>query len=219
MPAEYSSQTIFFHALKEGFNTMDLLSSFFFSSIVILCLKKELHPTDQNDFRKMITMAVRAGCIGMSLLGLSYVGFSYLAAFNSDILTSIPKDEMLGVLALNILGPYAGVIAIVAVSLACLTTAIALAAVFAEFLHEDLTQMKVSYKGSLAITLVGTFVISILGFAEIQGFLAPILVICYPALIVLSVVNFLHKLYGFDYVKAPVYITFAITLILYFSPV
>jgi len=213
---DISALTTFFYGLQEGYNTMDLMGAFFFSSVVILCLKKELHPEDQKDFRHLIKMTFKASCIGASLLALIYIGSSYLAAYNSEILASVPKDEILAALALQILGPNAGFIAIIAVALACLTTAIALAAVFAEFLHEDITFKKIGYGPCLILTLAATFLMSTLDFSGIMKFLAPILIVCYPALIVLSLTNILYKLYGFKPVLTPVIIVLLLSLAVYF---
>ncbi|NGX42903.1 MAG: Branched-chain amino acid transport system 2 carrier protein [Chlamydiae bacterium] len=215
LATDHDKLSTFLFGLKEGYNTMDLMGAFFFSSIVILCLKKELLPDDQKDFRQLITMTLKAGCIGASLLALVYVGSSYVAAFNSESLATVPQDEILATLALQILGPYAGVIAILAVSLTCLTTAIALTAVFAEYLHEDITLKKVSYQASVALTLAATFFMSTLSFTGIMSFLVPILVVCYPALIALSIINLLHKLYGFKPVKIPVLAVFIISLLIH----
>ena len=214
--ADEGPVAVFLHGMYQGYFSMDLMASFFFSSVVILCLKQELHPTDQKDFKKLIKMTIKAGCIGASLLALVYIGLSYVSAYNSEFLIAVPKEEMLGALALKILGPYAGIITILAVAMACLTTAIALAVVFAEFLHEDITKMKLSYGASLVITLLITFLISTLNFEGIMNYLQPILIICYPSLIMLSFVNLMYKLYGFQYVKTPVLITLLISFFAYF---
>lgn len=215
-PSEHPSDSMFAHGLEDGYQTMDLLGAFFFSSIVILCLKKALHPSQHSDYKKLISMSLKAGCIGMTLLAIVYVSFSYVAAANSAILSNTPQSEMISVLSHHILGPYAGIVASCAVAFACLTTAIALASVFAEFIHEDISQMKLGYRTSLAITLIITFLMSTLEFAGIIGFLSPILFMVYPALIVLSGVNMLHKLYGFKWVKLPVFATFILSCIGYF---
>lgn len=210
-----SSVNTFLYGLQEGYKTMDLMGAFFFSSVVILCLKKELHPEEQKDFKRLIVMTLKASCIGASLLGLVYIGSSYLAAYNSEILTSVPEDEILAALSLQILGSYGGIIAIASVSLACLTTAIALAAVFAEFVHEDLTFKKLGYQNCLILTLIATFLMSTLDFSGIMSFLKPILMVCYPALIVLSVINLLYKLYGFRPVLLPVLVVFLVSVFVY----
>lgn len=210
--------TVFMNGLWEGYNTMDLLATFFFSSVVILCLKKELHPESQQDFKKLVGMTLKASCIGASLLAIVYVGISFVAAGHSEALASFPTDEMLGQLSIQMLGPYAGIIAVIAVAMACLTTAIALAAVFAEYVHEDITNYKVSYRASLIFTLVAAFLMSTLDFAGIMKILAPILAFIYPSLIVLALVSVLHKLYNFPYIKGPVFATFAATVYFQIHP-
>ena len=216
VPTEDSRLSIFVFALQEGYKMMDLMGAFFFSSIVILCLKKELHPHDQKDMKKLIVMTLKASCIGATLLGIIYIGFSYVASFNSELLSNVPQSEMIAVLSIEFLGPYGGIVAGAAVALACLTTAIALAAVCAEFIHEDISQYKIGYKLALALTIGVTFFMSTLEFEGIMNFLTPILSICYPALIVLSLANIMHKLYEFKWVKTPVFIVFMISLINYF---
>ncbi|ADI38230.1 branched-chain amino acid transport system II carrier protein [Waddlia chondrophila WSU 86-1044] len=208
-----SNVEVFFNGVWEGYNTMDLLATFFFSSVVILCLKRELHPESQNDFKKLVGMTLKASCIGATLLALVYIGISFVAARHSSYLASFPTDEMLGQLSLKMLGPYAGIIAVLAVAMACLTTAIALAAVFAEYIHEDIANTKVSYRMALVLTLISAFFMSTLNFAGIMSFLAPILTLIYPSLIVLAFVSILHKLYNFQYIKLPVFATFAITVL------
>ncbi|MGA8165528.1 MAG: branched-chain amino acid transport system II carrier protein [Waddliaceae bacterium] len=215
VPAENSALSIFVQGLREGYNTMDLMGAFFFSSVVIMCLKKELHPEDRKDFRRLIAMTLKASCIGAGLLAFVYFGMSYIGAFHSEILSQTPQDEMIGAISLHILGSFGAAIAIAAVSLTCLTTAIALAAVFAEFLHEDIFLKKINYQVSLILTLVATFFMSTLNFSGIQRILAPILMICYPALITLALINLLHKLYGFKPVKIPVLAVFILSLVFY----
>lgn len=212
-PSGDSNMTVFLNAMKEGYNTMDLLATFFFSSVVVTCLKQELG--ESTGVKKLVSMTLSASCIGAFLLAIVYIGISYVAASHSASLEGIPKDELLGNLAMQIMGPYAGIVAVLAVALACLTTAIALAAVFAEFLHENITFGKLGYQISLVLTLVATFFMSTLQFSGIQSFLVPILIVIYPALIMLSLVNLLHKTTGFTWVKTPVAIVFCISLAAY----
>lgn len=208
---------IFLKGLQEGYQTMDLLGAFFFCSVVLACLKRGTKPSEHEhvNYKKMIIQTLKASCIGASLLALIYVGFSYVAAFNSETLADISKDLILATLSHQILGPYAGIIASIAVALACLTTAIALAAVFAEYLHLDVSQEKFSYHTSLIITLVISFVISTLDFTGIIAFLAPILEVCYPGLIVLSLVNIAYKLFHFKPIRVPVFGAFALSFLHY----
>ena len=213
--SSHSFLDIFSKGLLEGYQTMDLLGAFFFSSIVLNCLESDadaINPNEHKNYRKMIMLTLKASVIGVVLLSLTYIGFSYTAAIHSESLAGIPKDELLAKIAILILGPYAGIIACVAAALACLTTAIALAAVFAEFVHNDVTQGKVNYNTAIILTLIVSFFVSTLHFTGIAQFLTPILQISYPALILLSILNIAYKLFHFKPVKAPFFTVFAVSL-------
>lgn len=215
----HTISTVFAKGLLEGYQTMDLLGAFFFSSIVLNCLESDSeikHPNEAKNFRKMIMLTLKASLIGVVLLSLTYIGFSYTSAIHSESLAGIPKDELLAKVAILILGPYAGIVACVAAAMACLTTAIALTAVFAEFIHNDITNGKVNYNNAIIGTLLLSFVVSTLHFTGIARFLTPILQICYPALIVLSILNIAYKLAHFKPVKIPVFLTFALSLLAWF---
>lgn len=198
---------------KEGYQTMDLIGAFFFSSIIILGLRSDFYPQSTQEQKVLTKLALKASFVGAALLSLVYIGFCFLAATMSDELAGVPKDRLLGTIALKVLGSSSGIITSIAVALACLTTAIALASVFAHFLHRDLFKNKVKYVPCLILTLLITSFISTLEFTGIIKFLAPPLALFYPALIALSIVNILYKLYDFKPVKPIVFLIFIITLL------
>lgn len=214
--ASHTELSVFLRGLKDGYLTMDLLATFFFCSVVLDCLRRNMDVSNPANYRKLITTTLRASCIGAGLLAIIYIGFSYVAAAYSGTLTHVNPEDLISNLAIQILGPYAGLIVSFTVTLACITTAIALTTVFAEFIHKDLTKSKINYTTSLIITLAITFGISTLNFTGIIKLLAPILELCYPALIVLSLLNILHKLYQFQPVKIPVLTVFTGSLLAYF---
>lgn len=210
-----SELQLFMTGLKEGYQTMDLIGAFFFSSIVMACLEKDRTPRDHKNYKEIIFLTLKASVIGATLLSVVYIGFSYVAAGYSAELASIAQDQHIGFLAFKILGPYAGLIAIGAVSLACLTTAIALVAVFAEFLHNDIFKDRLSYFPCLLTTIILTFFVSNLSFQGIMSFLIPILNVLYPVLILLVLINLGHKLYHWKSVKAPVAVAFIISFVMW----
>lgn len=215
-PALESPERIFWLGFIKGYQTMDLLGAFFFSTVILDCLETNGLNEKHHNYRKMVFITLKASMIGATLLALSYIGFCYIAAFNSGFLQDTPPDKLLGVIAMQVLGPYAGLTAMIAVALACLTTAIALAAVFAEFLHHKITFEKLPYIPSLILTLIVSYFVSTLSFSGIANFLVPLLEICYPSLIVLSVLNIAYKLHHFQPVKIPVLIAFLLSLFFYF---
>ena len=132
---------------------------------------------------------IKASLIGGLLLAAVYIGFSYVAAFHASNLPIKSDDQLLSILAIKVAGPYAGYVACATIALACLTTAIALSAVFADFVQKEIFSYKIPYEKVLAATLLVAFFVSTFEFTAISAFLAPILKICYPGLIALTVFN------------------------------
>lgn len=173
----------FWHGLKEGYNTMDLLGAFFFAPIIILSLGDQKKDPNFNRF------VLIASAIGAFLLTMIYIGFCYLAYHYSPELQGISNDQLLAAIAIHILGPYAGLIAGLTVTFACLTTAIALIAAFTSFMHKEVFREKIGHIPVLIFSLIITFAVTTLEFQGIARFLNPVLEICYPALILLTIYN------------------------------
>lgn len=206
---------MFLHGLNEGYNTMDLLAAFFFSSTIIHILKERI---SENEVKKgcYLMIALQASVVAVCLLAAIYVGFSYIASFHGNDLSIDGKDELLAAITMKIAGPYAGILVCIAIALACLTTAIALISAFTDFVQREVFREKISYEVALIGALLITFFVSTFEFNGISAFLWPILQVCYPALIVLTFLNIAHRLTGFKAVKLPVFLTFACSLIMYF---
>jgi LIVCS family branched-chain amino acid:cation transporter len=207
---------LFLHGLKEGYNTMDLLAAFFFSSTVLSFLKSRFSSNDSNPSNP-IHISLQASLIGAVLLSLTYIGFSMIAAIHGNDVSVTSKDELLSAMILKIVGPSANLLVSITVGLACLTTAIALISVFSDFAHREVFKEKVSYRATLIGSLLITFCISTLEFEGISKMLGPILEICYPGLIVLTLLNILYRTTGFKIVKTPVFLTFLASAWVYFK--
>jgi branched-chain amino acid:cation transporter, LIVCS family len=210
-----SNLKMFLHGLNEGYNTMDLLAAFFFSSTIINILKARISENEakQGNYLKI---AFQASIVAVCLLAVIYIGFSYIASFHGNDLSFNGKDELLAAITMKIAGPYAGILVCTTIALACLTTAIALISAFTDFMQKEVFKEKVSYEVTLIGALIITFFVSTFEFNGISAFLWPILQICYPGLIVLTFLNIAHRLTGFTRLKAPVFLAFACSLIIYF---
>ena len=103
---------------------------------------------------------------------------------------------MFGRIALESLGSFAAPCVCLVVIFACLTTAIALTSLFAEFFEREVAKEKIGNKIALTVTLSIAFLVSNLEFSGIANFLGPILETMYPALITLTVINIACKLCG-----------------------
>lgn len=183
----------FWKGLKEGYNTMDLLAAFFFAPVIIQI--SQLKTAGIVDAKERLYFVLKASAIGAGLLGIIYIGFCLLAAKYGAILQDVPPAELLAVLSLKILGPYAGIIVCLTVVLACLTTAVALITAFAGFVHHELIGGKVSYVWILAFSVILTDIIACLEFQGIAKFLTPLLEISYPFLMLLTAYHLIERLY------------------------
>lgn len=185
-------------ALKNGFfrgyQLMDLLAAFFFSQFVIRHLQATL-PKNINSSH-LLQHFLKSSLIGAGLLSLVYCALVLLGWTYSPTLIGVPPQEMLGTIAMESLGSIAAPCICIALVLACLTTAIVLASLFADFLNEELTNKKMGNPLALAVTLGLGFLVSTFDFDGIAHFLGPILEAAYPALIVLTIVNIGCKLFG-----------------------
>lgn len=186
-PSLLSEKQGFFFGLEQGYNTMDLLGAFFFSSLICYSLKQDA-PSNEVFFRN----ALWASVLGALLLALVYIGFGAIGAIHGP--SSVASEELLGSIAFRTLGAYAGLVASSAVALACLTTAIALASAFTDFVQIELLKEKISYSTTLFLTLSISFGMSTLGFAGIGSWLGPILEWIYPSLICLTLFSLWRSL-------------------------
>lgn len=207
--APLSAVSSFFYGLKEGYNTMDLLAAFFFASIV--CAR--FSAKSENSRRGLMISTA----IGGSLLALVYIGFGFVASHFRAELAGVHPDQLLGAIGSVVLGPYAGVIISMIVALSCLTTAIALSVITSEFLQEHLLGRKVSYQMALFGVLGVSSLVSTLHFSGIVAILAPVLQVMYPALLILCLINILHKITGFKPVKTPVYLVLLFALVAFLA--
>lgn len=213
--SSHNEWTSFSEGFLNGYQTMDLVGAFFVCAVVLDCLRKNMTHSQAND-KSLTQTAIQASCVSSLLLAFIYLGFSYVAAFHSDHLSNVQPQELISKIAMLVLGVNGGIFVCFTVTIACLTTAISLSTAFAEFLRKDVSMEKFSYRTSLLITLGITFIISNLDFAGIIKMLTPPLQICYPALIVLCVVNTLYKLGKCDSVKLPVFLTLGASILNYF---
>lgn len=179
-----NSFALFFRGLTEGYNTMDLIASFFFSASVIEILRNST-----RDEAGALVKTFKASLVGASLLAIVYIGLICLATSHEGALYDTPKEQLLVHIAKDLLGVQLGLVASVAVFLACFTTSVALATVFANFLAEKLLGNAKYYPLALAFTQLITFGMSIAGLKGITAITEPILQVFYPMLMILIVIN------------------------------
>ncbi|MBS4165431.1 Uncharacterized protein NEOC65_000491 [Neochlamydia sp. AcF65] len=200
----------FHEGALQGYQTMDLLAAFFFSTFVIKHLSAQFSAASDNN--QLVKVFIKSALLGGGLLAAVYCGLVYLgAAFASD-LKGIAPQMLLGIISQKTLGAFSAPIVCSAVILACFTTAVVLTSLFADFFKQQVCRESIHSSLSLLFTLLIAFGVSTREFSGIATFLAPILETLYPALIVLTLINIAHKLGGIKLRRWPVMLTFAVKL-------
>lgn len=190
-----STQTVdtksaLFLGMLEGYNTMDLIASFFFSSTILSILR-----TYTSQPKIAMGLMLRSGVFAIALLTVVYAGLIALAAHHSFKLDNLSKDRLLPFLAGDVLGYPMGLMVSIAIALACLTTSIALTTVFTDFLQESFAPYTQAMKSStsralwLLITALITFFMACQGFETISRLSEPVFQVLYPLLIALILWN------------------------------
>lgn len=200
-----------------GYGTLDLLGAIFFTNIILAGLKARTGKSSLTA-AQVSSIALKGGVIGAFLLGIVYAGFILVAALQSYICQGIDQKQLLSKLASLLLGDAGGILASVTIAVACLTTAVALTTVFAEYVSKDLAHKHISYKMALILTSLLTLFFANYGFEGIMNFIAPIVVVLYPALIALAIAQIIYKLFDIDMGKYAFYITLVVTLLVMYKP-
>jgi LIVCS family branched-chain amino acid:cation transporter len=180
----------FQQGLKGGYQTLDLTAALLFATLIVPYLGQG-NVSKQEARRRMLG----ASLIAAGLLMAAYVGLCYLSAHHSGSFALLPPEELLHAIAVKLLGPVGGFFATGAVFLACLTTNITLAALFAEYVRREFFQGKGLIAWPLAGTLFVTGLMATLGFSGIMRAMGPVLEVVYPGLIALCLWNMISKLY------------------------
>ena len=128
--------SLIWHNIKYGYQTLDVLAGIFFGSIVLTILKQNFaEKNNKTDQQELALLSLKAGTIGTALLGLIYIGLSYLGAYFGTNIGQVNEGQLFSAISFKVLGAHGALVISTAVLMACFSTIIALAAVFAEYLH------------------------------------------------------------------------------------
>ncbi len=199
-----------------GYETLDLVGALFLSSIVLGLIKTNVDAMIANSPRLLAYVALKASMIGVGLLSLVYVGMALLGMYHGYGLEHINAGELFRAISHRVLGTSGAIVIATAVLMACLSTAIALSAVVAEYVQKELLNKRISFVAALIMVLVASLPLSIAGLTAVLKLTGGLITyIGYPVLIVLTLVNMLYKLFGFRWAKLPVALTFIAVVLLH----
>ncbi|MCB1149676.1 MAG: branched-chain amino acid transport system II carrier protein, partial [Chlamydiia bacterium] len=183
--SDLTGAAVFHTGLAHGYETMDLIASFFFSTSIITVIQAEKLPMG-----KSIRKALLSGFFGMGILSVVYLGIIYMAARNAPLMQTLSKEQLLPFISQQFLGPHLSMIPVGVIMLACMTTSVAMLSVFSDFLQD--TFLKNVEQKKMAAILSGvvlTYFLSLFTFDGLMVVTTPILEISCPLLILLTLYN------------------------------
>lgn len=218
IPNTTPALTVFKDNVIAGYETLDLLGGIFFSSIILHILKNTMGHALENNPKLLASVSTKAGLIGVSLLGVVYIGMGFLGAFYGHNLSGTHPDVLFSEIAFKVVGNWGTALISIAVLMACFSTSIALAAAVAEYVQLTIFRNKISYVTALTLILALCLPLSIAGQTYVRSMtLGPLLYVGYPVIIALTFCNIAYKLFGFTWIKLPVLLTFGAALMSYFG--
>lgn len=182
----------FIEGFFQGYQTMDLIAALFFSTFILEHLDRLYF--EREDVRNKVFLS--ASLLGALLLGSIYIAFVYLGSCYNSYVVDIEPQLVLPIIAKVILGDAGGKLVALTSILACLTTALILTRLFADFLQDHVRGCEKKWI-ALFLTLMIAFTVAFLEFSTIARLLAPILEFTYPVIIVITLFNtgrfFMHR--------------------------
>lgn len=179
--------SIFSNSMLEGYNTMDALAALAFTPIIVKSIIKKGY---KNEILKKTIEASFVAVIGLATV---YISLAYLGASASNTDNNLSRVELLNLIANRILGSKGRYVLVIALVLACFTTAIGLITSIAE-IFVKYSNNKISYRTNAILIAMLSLILSILGVDSIVEFSGPFLQFAYPLTILLIIYN----LYGKD---------------------
>lgn len=214
----WTDSQAFKEGLSVGYNTLDLIASFIFAPLVLSHFIHDNNEAIDEKTRNKILFKkmTKASLIAAGLLTGMYIGLTYVSSFYTPLLEpNLPPEARLSGISMYLLGPHGSIVSSIAVAMACLTTAIPLVTICADYIKADIFRNKAGNILPLFITLGLSSAIANFGFIGIANMLSPVLQILCPGLIVLSILNIGNKLYETKLAKAPVFAAFTLSAISY----
>ena len=176
-----TSAGLFSQSFKEGYQTMDALGAALMAGVVISDLTRRGYTEKKEQHQMMFGV----GIVSFILLALVYSSLTYAGATVSTVYDStIQRPALLIGLIEQLLGSFGKVAMGIAVSFACLTTSVGLITTCGHY-FSTLTNGKLEYKKIVVVSVVISFLLSLLGVDALLQLAVPVLSAIYPMVIAL----------------------------------
>ena len=172
---------VWYMGLISGYQTMDALAVVTTGILVSIALTGKGYATPESKTKAVLAAAsVTAVLMFIVYGGLCYLGATVSGQYGADV----QHGPLVVAICQGLLGKAgAGLLGLVVV-LACLTTGVALCSVLGSFLNR-VTEGRLKYNVVVTLACFAFAMISNLGLARILAIAVPVIIVLYPALLVM----------------------------------
>lgn len=197
-----TSAGLFSQSFKEGYQTMDALGAALMAGVVISDLTRRGYTEKKEQHQMMFGV----GIVSFILLAAVYSSLTYAGATVSTVYdASVQRPALLIGLIEQLLGSFGKVAMGIAVSFACLTTSVGLITTCGHY-FSTLTNGKLEYKKIVVVSVILSFLLSLLGVDALLQLAVPVLSAIYPMVIALIFLSIFDRyiVYNWTYTGAVV---------------
>ncbi|MBM7645716.1 LIVCS family branched-chain amino acid:cation transporter [Scopulibacillus daqui] len=197
-PIDHYSQPVtsyaahpFFNGFLHGYLTMDAIASLIFG-IVVTKAVKDKGITSQ---KKISKVTIGSGIIAAIGLALVYISLAFIGATSKGLVGQTSNGgDILTTVTQYLYGGAGQMLLALAITFACLTTAIGLITSCAEYFSNMMP--KISYRWFVVIFSAFSALVANVGLTQLIMISAPVLTAIYPLTIVLIILTFIDKSIG-----------------------
>lgn len=182
-------ESVALEGINAGYQTMDVLAAMIFGIIIVKSVEDKGYTEDKIKY----ATARNASFVAGAGLLIVYCGLTYLGATASNIFNlNVARSELIIDITYGLLGKPGTIVLGAVVTLACLTTSIALITSTADYFHE-LSNGKLGYKLIATATALFSALLAMVGTDAIISIAAPVLSLLYPGAMTLLALSFLKE--------------------------
>ncbi len=192
-PVSPGSPTAFTDGILNGYNTMNALGAALFG----LWLINEFNMRGLKDRESRKNNLIIIGSITAFGLFLTSTVLTYLGASSGAKFPEAPIGILTVEFAKGLLGYFGIIVFAIILSFANITTSVGLTSTAGDT-FEQMTNGKLKYTTTVALSSIVGFLIGLIGLSKVVGYTVPWLMLIYPALVVILIMSLFSK---FEQVK------------------
>ncbi len=172
--------------INAGYQTMDVLAAMIFGIIIVKTVAQKGYTENRLKY-KMVRNSSLVAAIGLLIV---YCGLTYLGATASSIYNlKINRSQLILNITYHLMGEIGVIVLGIVVTLACITTAVALVSASADYFC-SLSKGRLNYKLLTVIICVFSAAVSNFGIDQLVILAQPVLSLIYPGALTLIILSF-----------------------------